>query len=254
MKLTPDGPVSKPLLSRWRPVRVLKGKRLRSEPAVALTLDRPSPDHDEAAGSRWPLALAPAANIRYPEAMPHVFEPAPTGRAKCRGCGRQIEKGDLRFGERIPNPYAEGETTLWFHPLCAAYKRPESMLEALGQAGADPPSKEALERAARGNSAQRRLPRIDSAERAPTAQAKCRNCHEPIPRGTWRIRLVFYEEGRFSPSGFLHLGCRLAYFETGDIVDPLLHFSPDLSEEDRADLLRALKEDPGPLPAANQKG
>ncbi len=56
--------------------------------------------------------------------MPHVFEPAPTGRAKCRGCGRPIEKGEARFGERIPNPFAEGETTLWFHPLCAAYKRP----------------------------------------------------------------------------------------------------------------------------------
>ena len=46
--------------------------------------------------------------------MPHVFEPAPTGRAKCRGCGRPIAQGDLRFGERIPNPFAEGETTLWF--------------------------------------------------------------------------------------------------------------------------------------------
>ena len=52
--------------------------------------------------------------------MPHVFEPAPTGRAKCRGCGRAIAKGELRFGERLPNPFAEGEMTLWFHPLCAA--------------------------------------------------------------------------------------------------------------------------------------
>ena len=171
--------------------------------------------------------------------MPHLFERASSGRAKCRGCGRNIEKGEVRFGERIPNPYAEGETTLWFHPLCAAYKRPEPLLETLAQAPGSVPHPEALERAARGSTAHRRLPRIDGAERAPTSQAKCRSCHEPIARGTWRIRLVFYEEGRFSPGGFVHLACRAAYFETGNILDPLLHFSPDLSDEDRAELARA---------------
>src|SRR5215813_12137394 len=102
--------------------------------------------------------------------MPHVFEPASSGRAKCRGCGRRIEKGELRFGERIPNPFAEGETTLWFHPLCGAYKRPESMLEALGPSQGAVPDAEALERAARASAAQRRLPRIDGAERSPTGQ------------------------------------------------------------------------------------
>src|SRR5881275_2471910 len=103
--------------------------------------------------------------------MPHVFEPAPTGRAKCRGCGRPIEKGAVRFGERIPNPFAEGETTLWFHPLCAAYKRPESMLEALGQSK-DVANRAELEAAARASLAQPRLPRIDGAERA-KGQANC---------------------------------------------------------------------------------
>lgn len=173
--------------------------------------------------------------------MPHVFEPAPTGRAKCRGCERPIAKGELRFGERIPNPFAEGETTLWFHPMCGAYKRPEAMLETLGQTPAGSvPEPEALERAARGNSAQRRLPRISGAERSPTGQAKCRSCHEAIARGEWRIRLVFYEEGRFNPAGFVHLDCREKYFETRDILAPLLHFSQDLSEEDRSELVRAL--------------
>jgi hypothetical protein len=175
--------------------------------------------------------------------MPHVFEPATSGRAKCRGCGQRIEQGELRFGERIPNPYAEGETTLWFHPLCAAYKRPEAMLEALGQPEVNVPSREALERAARGSSAFRRLPRIDGAERAPSGQAKCRSCHEPIARGDWRIRLVFYEQGRFSPGGFVHLACRGTYFENNDILEPLLHFSKGLNDEERADLTRTC----GPL-------
>jgi hypothetical protein len=38
-----------------------------------------------------------------PYAMPHLFEPAPSGRAECRGCGRRIQRGELRFGERLPN-------------------------------------------------------------------------------------------------------------------------------------------------------
>ena len=110
--------------------------------------------------------------------MPHIFEPAPTGRAKCRGCGRPIEKGEVRFGERIPNPFAEGETTLWFHPMCAAYKRPEAMLETIAQAPARVPEPEALERAARGSSAHRRLPRIAGSAGGPGPR---RTLHDRAP-------------------------------------------------------------------------
>jgi hypothetical protein len=169
--------------------------------------------------------------------MPHVFEHAASGRAKCRGCTQRIERGVLRFGERVPNPYAEGETTLWYHPLCAAYKRPEALLEALPAAPPELTGTDELERAAKSTSAHRRLPRIDGAERAPTGQAKCRHCHEPIAKASWRIRLVYYEEGRFAPSGFLHLGCQRAYFEGADILPALLHFSPELSDADRRELI-----------------
>lgn len=176
--------------------------------------------------------------------MPHVLEPASSGRASCRGCGRKIDKEEIRFGERIANPFAEGETTLWFHPLCAAYKRPEPVLEFLGETSEDVLERESLERAARGSSAHRRLPRIDGAEKAPSGRARCRCCREPIARGDWRIRLVFYEDGRFSPSGFVHLECRRTYFETDDILEPLLHFSPLLSDEERRDLTNTFERDP----------
>jgi hypothetical protein len=176
--------------------------------------------------------------------MPHIFEPASSGRAKCRGCGRTLTKGELRFGERLPNAFGEGEMTLWFHPLCAAYKRPESILQALGETPEGVPDRAALERAARGSSAHRRLPRIDGAEHAPSGQAKCRSCKERIERGSWRIRLVFFEEGRFMPGGFVHLDCRKAYFERDDVTDPLLHFSAGLSDGDRAELMRACGADP----------
>lgn len=171
--------------------------------------------------------------------MASSFELAASGRAKCRGCGQPIGKGELRLGDRLPNPFAEGEMTHWFHPLCTAYKRPEPLLEALAAATLDLADRANLERIARRGIAHHRVPRIDGAERSPTSQAKCRHCHDPIARGDWRIRLVFHQDGRFEPAGFVHLACRTAYFETPGVVEPVLHFSRDLAEGERRDLMQA---------------
>ena len=130
--------------------------------------------------------------------------------------------------------------TLWFHPECAAYKRPDPLLEALDSTS-DLPGKDLLERIARHSRLHRRLPRIDGAEPSPTRQAKCRHCRNPIERGAWRIRLVFYEEGMFSPGGFVHLECRADYFETSDMQEHVLHFSADLSPDQLDQLKDALK-------------
>jgi len=135
--------------------------------------------------------------------------------------------------------------TLWFHPACAAYKRPQAVLQALSETLGSPPDREALERAARSSLAHRRIQRIDGAERSPSGHAKCRSCRETIVRGSWRIRLVFFEEGgRFSPGGYVHLTCRKAYFETGEILDQILHFSFDLGDDDRQELRHAYAVDP----------
>jgi Poly(ADP-ribose) polymerase and DNA-Ligase Zn-finger region len=169
----------------------------------------------------------------------HLFEHAASGRSKCRGCAQPIHRDELRFGERVPSLFGEGETTLWFHPLCAAYKRPQPFLEALAETSEGVPDREVLESAARRSVAHERLQRIDGAERSPSGQAKCRMCHEPIVRGSWRIRVVFYEEGRFAPGGYVHIACRKDYFETDEFVDQVLRFSPALSDADRAELIRA---------------
>jgi hypothetical protein len=171
--------------------------------------------------------------------MPNTIEAAASGRAKCRGCGRAISRGDLRFGERLPNPFGDGEMTLWFHPICAAYKRPEPLLQTLAETAAEIPERPHLEQIAQRSVAHRRLPRIDGAERAPGAQARCRHCRESIEKGNWRIRLVFYEEGMFTPGGFVHLHCRQDYFETADVEEQILHFTSGLGDEDLNDLRRA---------------
>ena len=158
--------------------------------------------------------------------MPHVIEPAPSGRAKCRGCGEKIAAGELRFGESLPNPFAEGETFHWSHLECGAMKRPESFLEAIAtprpsrlrtRSGSPlSPARASSTRAWRGSAAPSATPR--AARSAGTAQK--------IDKGAWRIALVFFEEGRFSPAGSLHVPCAGAYFGTTDLVPRLKRFSP----------------------------
>jgi hypothetical protein len=133
--------------------------------------------------------------------------------------------------------------TLWFHPLCAAYKRPQPLLEVLEQTTESLSDQESLKAAALRSVTHPRIPRIDGAEKSRSGQAKCRNCQEPILRESWRIRIVFYDEGRFAPGGYVHLSCRTAYFETDEVLEPVLHFSPTLSETERAELIRAFDTD-----------
>jgi hypothetical protein len=182
--------------------------------------------------------------------MTHVIEHASSGRAKCRGCGVKIEKDELRFGERQPNAFGEGEMTLWFHVPCAAYKRPKPFLELLEGVEAEEISTDelsiaqAFREAVEFGVAHRRVPRIDKVGRAPTGRARCRNCRELIEKGSWRIGLVFFEEYRFEPSGFIHASCAAEYFGTTDVLDRIRHFNPDLGDDELADFEAALQSPP----------
>jgi len=173
----------------------------------------------------------------------HIVEVAPSGRAKCRGCGRVIAKGERRFGERLPNPFADegGEMTHWYHPLCAAYRRPEALLEALPTLTEPLEGQADLEREAQLGVTHHRLPRVNVAERASSGRAACRACREPIAKDTWRISLLYYEDGRFAPSGFIHIACAPGYLETTDILPRVKHFTPELSETDVAEIAIALR-------------
>ena len=183
--------------------------------------------------------------------MPHTIEPAASGRAKCRGCGQKIAKDELRFGERLENPFGEGEMTLWFHLVCGVYKRPEPFLEVLGQTDADLESIDTP--AADGHTVDwlgaeaatgldhRRLPQLDGGGAAPTGRARCRSCKEPIEKDSARLGLAYYEEGFFSPSGFIHAGCARDYFEAAELAAAafmrrIRHFSPSLDEGELAAL------------------
>jgi len=168
--------------------------------------------------------------------MTHVIEPASSGRAKCRGCDQKIAKGELRLGEKLPNPYGEGEMTLWYHPLCGAFKRPDVLVEAAETTTTELEDRETLLAEAQHGLAHRRLPRLNGAQKAPTGRARCRSCKEMISKDTWRFSLVYYEEGRFEPAGYIHVGCAQEYFDTTELMSRVRHFSPGLDESDLEDL------------------
>ncbi|HEY5957709.1 MAG TPA: PARP-type zinc finger-containing protein [Polyangiaceae bacterium] len=151
--------------------------------------------------------------------MPDVIEVAKTGRSKCRGCGRSIARGQLRFGESLLNPYAEGESLFWYHPLCAACMRPEKFGPALDASNESVSDVEWLRHAVSVGIAHPRLPRLVHAERAPSGSAHCRHCRELINKGTWRLALQMFEEGRMQSIGSIHAECAEAYFGTNDILD-----------------------------------
>jgi hypothetical protein len=75
---------------------------------------------------------------------------------------------------------------------------------------------------------------VNGVERSPTGRAQCRSCKESIGKDAWRIALVFYEEGRFAPAGYVHVGCAQAYFETTDLRPRLRRFSRSIGEADLA--------------------
>lgn len=177
--------------------------------------------------------------------MAHTIEPAASGRSKCRGCGKPIAKEELRFGERLPNPFADGEMTIWFHLQCAALKRPESLNELLQEETLQAlmpgiEDTESLVRSIEFGLEHRRVERINGVEKATSGRARCRSCREVISKGQWRIPLAFFEEGMFNASGFVHVACTAQYFKTTDILPYLEHFTDELPLEDLEELQKTL--------------
>ncbi|MEO0813130.1 MAG: hypothetical protein AAFY60_09730 [Myxococcota bacterium] len=168
-----------------------------------------------------------------------MLEAATSGRAKCRACGETLRKGELRFGERVPNPFGEGEATYWFHPWCAAARRPEVFLELepIPDELEDP---QALHTLAVLGQEHHRLARVERVELAASGRAKCRECQEKIEKGAPRLALTIWEDGRFNPMGFIHASCALDYFGTTESLETRMRFVAR-NEESAAVLEQALE-------------
>lgn len=207
--------------------------------------------------------------------MPDRIELSPSGRSKCRACQKAIEKGVLRLGVGVPNPFGEGEATHYYHLECGAWRQPDAYLKAaLGpQAGAESAAGEpapgepvqehdsepevdatdrgafealdasrrvALQDEAELSRAHHRLRRFVKVERAKTARAHCRHCRETIEKGELRLCLEIIEDGRVGGAGFVHLACARPYAGPVERTLPYLARSDEVTDEDLAAVQQAL--------------
>lgn len=174
-----------------------------------------------------------------PEVSAPRLESSPNGRAKCRGCGQNIAKGEQRFGESVVSPFTGSETTLWFHADCAACRRPEAAIALFeSESAADPTLKPLLDEASLGVQ-HPRLARVALIERSPSGRAKCRQCQELIGKDLLRIKLEIFEEARFQPIGYIHLTCQREYFGAPPSLERLKRCVQQLSALDLAEVAAA---------------
>lgn len=180
--------------------------------------------------------------------MPDRIEVAASGRARCRACRRSIAKGEERFAEAVPNPVAAGESQQYYHLPCAAERRPKPFAAFL--ASSDPPRTdlEGLAASAALGVEHARLERLGLLERSKSARANCRQCHEPIEKGAWRVALQPIEEGRVAAWGFVHLACAGAYTGIKPSFERLTRYTELLSPEEAAVIASGLESMPTPDP------
>ena len=174
--------------------------------------------------------------------MGDVIEPALSGRAKCRGCRRRIVKDEPRFGEAVPNPFGDGESTHWFCLACGAEKRPERFEAALAASVLDLSNRDELARTAQISKRHPKLTQIARAERSPTGRARCQHCRENIEKGQLRIALERSDDGMISPAGFVHAECSGEFFGTVEgLLERLRRTSEKLDEASLLELEGALR-------------
>ena len=176
--------------------------------------------------------------------MPDVLEPAASGRAKCRGCREKIDKGALRFGEAVPNPFGDGDTTHWYHLMCAADARPDKLDLVLSITEHEVPSRSELERAVAAGVENPKLALVQRAERSPSGRARCRQCRERIEKGALRVAVLNDPDPLAMPStSFVHLSCAPAHVGRTGLLEKLERVSTDLEPADVDELSRALADE-----------
>jgi hypothetical protein len=175
-----------------------------------------------------------------------VLDPAPSGRSKCRACAQTILKGAWRVGEIAANPFAEGETTYWFHARCAAERRAavwQHAMDTASQAGTHVPAEVLADLAlATRGIAFPRLTRLTQLEHAPSGRARCRQCREAIEKGALRVALSQFHSGRFDPLGFAHLSCVHDYVGCRVTSQDLARLTAPLNDELQSEVQTLLDE------------
>lgn len=177
--------------------------------------------------------------------MAHTIETAKTGRAGCRACKTPIPKGDLRFGEEVPNAFsASGEMSFqWYHLPCAALKKPAQLKVALDAFTGEVPNKDELLKTLEESSKKLKPSNYPYAERASTGRSRCQQCAEPIEKGKLRVaveREVETASFRTAGAGYLHPRCAKEYTKDEQVLEKIKANATGLKPEDLEELSKEL--------------
>jgi len=175
--------------------------------------------------------------------MPHVIEVAKTGRAGCRACKTPIPKGELRFGEEVPNAFsASGEMSYqWYHVPCAALKKPRQLKAALEGFTGEVPDRANLEKTIEDAAKKEKPSNFPYAERAATGRSRCQACQQPIEKGALRVaveREVETASFRTAGAGYLHPKCAKAYTKDEQLLEKIKANATSLTPADLDELSR----------------
>ncbi len=130
------------------------------------------------------------------EQAPYVIEGARSSRSRCKTCRKKIDKGALRIGILIEGPYGTGY--MWHHLKCAARRRFDDVEEAYAQEAwkeaKEPPKRlpeieKLREEAAKAEERRENRKTIPWVEHDPSGRAKCKQCGEPMEKGSLRVVL-----------------------------------------------------------------
>jgi|HubBroStandDraft_4_1064222.scaffolds.fasta_scaffold478122_2 hypothetical protein len=146
--------------------------------------------------------------------MAHRIEPAPSGRAGCRGCKASIGKGALRFAEEFQSPYSEdgGPAFRYWHLRCAAEKLANEVSAALIAYEGEVDDRASIE----ATIAAHLRPEMPYAERASTGRARCRACDVTIKKGELRVAFERVFDSPMGPqkgAAYAHVRCVPVYLE-----------------------------------------
>jgi poly [ADP-ribose] polymerase len=165
-----------------------------------------------------------------------VIEPAASGRASCRTCKEKIDKGVLRFGEKVPSNFGDGDQTFWFHLACAAERKPGKLAAALARYEGEIPDRAALDAIVADGVQNPALATVLRAEKAPTGRAGCQHCHEKIGKDELRVAIERDQEGMMPTAAYVHGKCAGKHVSPVGLVRKLRRTSPGLAPADLDEL------------------
>jgi hypothetical protein len=161
-----------------------------------------------------------------------IIEAAKSGRSKCGGCKKKIEKGSLRFGEHNERY----DSYRWYHLVCGAALDADDFVEAAKEYEGDVGDVDAILEEAKNIGKGTKTPRV---EPAPSARASCAVCGDKIePKGVLRGVLYYEVEAENWRKGNTHVECmaEVSDLDRDTLIDQVLENSL-LDDEQREEVI-----------------